>query len=113
MKMKKISKKPKHKIIKIEKKAIKAFRTTAGKVKMQDGSKNVDKVMEKTREMTKKGKTLLAEAVAGVTLLAGLGAYSVYLVKHPGKKADRNNIKMGILKEIHQVTEQVKKMTKK
>lgn len=117
--MKKISRKKVSqtvkKAVKMEKKLVKAVRVEAQKVngKVKSLSKQAGQAMAKIKDVKKVNtKVMLAEAIAGVTLVASLGAYSFYLVKHPGKKVDFKNMKINILREIHKVGDQAKKMAK-
>lgn len=84
-------------VVKVEKKVFKAV------------EKDASKLAGKVKKHLNAG-VLLAEAVAGITLIATLGAYSVYLVSHGGKKIDFKKMKINVLREVRKATEEAKRI---
>jgi len=64
------------------------------------------------KNVKKSGKgMLIAEALAGVTLLATMAGCSIYLVTH-GKKVDLKKMKLSVLKEAHKMRDDAMKTEK-
>jgi len=73
-------------------------------------SKKPSKALKMTKKAQKKGFGLLwAKVVAGVTLLASIGAYSFYILKS-GKKIDLKKMKAETMKEIKKANDEAKKL---
>lgn len=75
------------------------------------------KVLKKTVSKRKaaapkkaKHSHLLAEAMAGMTLLASLAGYSLYLVRHG--KVDLKKVKVSVLKESKKISKGAGKASK-
>lgn len=68
--------------------------------------KAVSKAKKAVLKNSKKS-LFFAEAMAGITLLATLAGYSIYLVKHG--KVDMKKVKMTVLKETGNASKQVAK----
>ena len=75
--------------------------------------KVLKKAVNKRKVVTKKAPKhshLLAEAMAGMTLLASLAGYSLYLVRHG--KVDLKKVKMSVLNESKKVSKGAGKASK-
>lgn len=101
------------KVLKARKNLTKAVSAEAKSVKFKVTklSSDANKVVDKVKKMDT--RLLVAEAVAGLTLLASLGAYSVYLVKHGNKKVDLKKLKMNVMNGMNKATNEAKKMAAK
>jgi hypothetical protein len=111
-------------VVKAEKELAKAVKSEAKSVRFQvkklsdEIKKDAGQLTEKVGQVAEKVKknlnsgVLVAEAVAGITLVATLGAYSLYLVRHGNKKLDFNKMKINVLREVRKATEEAKKVGK-
>lgn len=120
------------KAVRVEKKLVKAVKDEAKSVNFQvrklssevkeDAGKVAGQVVEKAELVAEKAGQvvekvkhlnvgiLLAKVFAGITLAATVGAYSVYLVRHRGKKIDFNKMKINVLREVRKATEEARRI---